>query len=200
MNQKTSSVVKFILLAAVLGFALKQWVIEPFTVPTGSMQPTIQIGQTVFVSKLFKNPYKRRDIVAFNFPNPAGERFVKRITALPNDSVYTNNGLYSTTQPATHALDYAAHKIPQKRDTVHLNSQNLSFYRPLITHYENTSLNALTTGQIFINNQEINIYTFHQNYYFLQGDNTQNSTDSRNWGPVPENLIFGKTLFVHSSE
>ncbi|MBX2892175.1 MAG: signal peptidase I [Saprospiraceae bacterium] len=91
--------------------------------------------------------------------------------------------------------DYGPIWIPKKGETTPLDTNNLSFYRRIITAYEGNKL-EVREGKIFINGQEANTYTFKQDYFWMMGDNRHNSEDSRIWGYVPEDHIVGKPLFI----
>ena len=88
--------------------------------------------------------------------------------------------------------------IPKKGETVNLTSKNLPLYKRAISEYEGNTV--VTRGnQIFINDQPATSYTFKQDYYWMMGDNRHNSIDSRFWGFVPYNHIFGKPVFIWMS-
>jgi len=88
--------------------------------------------------------------------------------------------------------------IPKKGVTVQLNAKTLPLYKVLITRYE---MNDLKTkgDKIFINGEEVTSYTFAMDYFWMMGDNRNNSQDSRYWGFVPEDHIVGKAVFVWMS-
>ena len=85
--------------------------------------------------------------------------------------------------------------IPRQGDTLFLNTVNLPLYRQLITKYEGNELEQ-EDSLIYINNELVTYYLPKMNYYFMMGDNRDNSTDSRFWGFVPENHIVGKASFI----
>lgn len=85
--------------------------------------------------------------------------------------------------------------LPRKGDTISLNLHTLTLYRRLIEAYEGHRV-QVAAGQIYIDGEPRTSYTFEQNYYFAMGDNRYNSLDGRFWGPVPEDHIVGKPIFV----
>ncbi|WP_299131014.1 signal peptidase I [uncultured Winogradskyella sp.] len=88
--------------------------------------------------------------------------------------------------------------IPKSGETVQLNIDNISLYKRAIGEYEGNKV--VTRGnQIFINDQPATSYTFKQDYYWMMGDNRHNSIDSRYWGFVPYDHIFGKPVFIWMS-
>lgn len=91
--------------------------------------------------------------------------------------------------------NYGPITLPKKGTTVQLTPQNIALYRRVIFNYERNKLEE-KNGQIYINGQVATRYTFKMDYYWMMGDNRDNSLDSRYWGFVPEDHIVGKAWFV----
>lgn len=85
--------------------------------------------------------------------------------------------------------------IPAKGATAKLDLKTLPLYRRIIQVYEHNTL-EVKGNDIFINGAKATSYTFKQDYYWLMGDNRQNSLDSRFWGFVPEDHVVGKGVMV----
>lgn len=85
--------------------------------------------------------------------------------------------------------------IPKKGVTVKLDAYSMPFYKRIISEYEGNQLDIIGDN-FFINGEKADSYTFQQNYYWMMGDNRQNSLDARRWGYVPFDHVVGKPVFI----
>ena len=91
--------------------------------------------------------------------------------------------------------NYGPIYIPKEGTTVQLDKNSLPFYKGIISDYEHNQLEVI--GEyIFINGKKVTSYTFKQDYYWMMGDNRQNSLDARSWGYVPFDHVVGKPVLI----
>jgi signal peptidase I len=158
--------------ALLLAVVLRTFVVQTFYIPSGSMEPTLQIGDRILVDKLSYHLHgvHRGDIVVFQRPpsencgGPAVNDLVKRVIGLPGDTLTLANG----------------HVV--------VNGKQLSeSWLPSVDQGQ-------TTDQ---GNPPYNLthpFKVPPGEYFLMGDNRMQSCDSRYWGPIPKSLIVGRVV------
>jgi signal peptidase I len=196
-------------------FLLRSFLFEPFKVPTGSMIPSIAIGDMMLVNKFqygvrlpilntkvvdVSSP-QRGDIMVFRFPPKPSQNYVKRVIGLPGDEIsYLNkvlavNGKVLSKIPQIDYLDVDTMAISKQFEEI------IGDKKHLLLNEENRP--AYVAGAIEFPNSEQCKYTIEgvrctvpAGHYFMMGDNRDNSLDSRYWGFVPEANIVGKATFV----
>ena len=118
------------------------------------------------------------------------------VSVNPSITSYTPNVLFPIGPRFLWTEDnYGPIVIPKKGATVHLNTDSISLYERIIRDYEHHKLEN-RNDSIFIDEAYATHYTFKMNYYFMIGDNRNNSIDSRYWGFVPEDHIIGKASLI----
>jgi signal peptidase I len=196
-------------------FLLRSFLFEPFKIPSGSMVPTLLIGDLILVNKYHygvRLPVINKKIIAINDPQPGDVMvfrypanpsidYIKRVVGVPGDEVaYLNQKLYlngklAETQPQPEFYDDDSTRY-FKQFSEHLGSvdhrilvdtQRSSYIRPTdpFPFKENCHYSA-----------EGVTCKVPAGHYFMMGDNRDNSEDSRFWGFVPDQNIVGKAFFV----
>ncbi len=178
-------------------FLLRGFIVEPFRIPSGSMLPSLYIGDFILVNKFaygiripvlnkkiieFSEP-ERGDIVVFRYPRDPNLDYIKRIIGLPGDHIaYYNKVLYVNGKPV--ARDFVdQYKGPGQ-----------TFANEYTEKLEGAEHSILLLPARPNNLQ--GEYIVPEDTYFAMGDNRDNSNDSRVWGPVPEENLVGKAFMI----
>jgi signal peptidase I len=176
--------VKAVMTALVLALIIRAFVIQAFTIPSGSMIPTLLVGDYILVNKfllgspvdipftninLFRMPGLRKphkgDVIVFKFPVDPSKDFIKRVVAVEGD------------------------KIEARDKVIYVNG--LPANEPFMRHTDNLVLpNRDNFGPIEIPKDK----------FFCMGDNRDNSRDSREWGFVDIKDVKGKALIIYFSK
>jgi len=182
-------------LAPVLGLVLvlRSFMIEPFQIPSQSMVPTLQVGDFILVSKwtygirlpvlrtriIDVGSPERGDVMVF-FPPHEERYFIKRVVGLPGDKIHVLNGIVFINGDKMEQ-DASAEEPNSARSVVM--TENLGG----VEHMMQKRISPTRLSQNFS-------AVVPEGHYFMMGDNRDNSSDSRVWGPVPEDRIVGKAF------
>jgi signal peptidase I len=205
-----------IILAVILALLMRQFVVQAFKIPSGSMEQTLLIGDHILVNKFlyyFGKP-KRFDVIVFQYPWEEDRDFIKRVIGLPGDVVHIRNRqVYVNGQPleepyaqytAAHsrAEDFGPIVVPKKGDVVEIREQQLYLNGQPVAipngrFYPRDGGMAMTGFEVFYRglsgfsegatlDQPVGPFTVQHDYYLMLGDNRDNSKDSRYWGFVED--------------
>jgi signal peptidase I len=194
-----------------LVFLLRGFVAEPFRIPSGSMCPTLEIGDFILVNKFaygLRLPIlntkivdigepKRGDIVVFKYPLDTSQNYIKRLIGLPGDVVaHRHNQLYVNGEKVDSNLlgQY------QYRNQINQLVSGYQFEEVIKTAGDDSGAVKFSSLYMRSNGRYENWeQTVPEGNYFMMGDNRDNSADSRRWGLLPEKNIVGKAFFVWMS-
>jgi len=175
---------------------IRGFIVEPFKIPSGSMLPTLEVGDFILVNKFsygIRSPIgysklidlgapKRGDVIVFRYPEDPSIDYIKRVIGLPGDRItYKGHKLYVNGEYIKTDLvsDYE-----KDRNFFYL-VENL----PTISHHI-----LINKGGTFI--PEVEDLSVPADKYFVMGDNRDNSRDSRYWGFVPDSYLKGRAFFI----
>jgi signal peptidase I len=211
--------VEAIAIAVVLALAIRTFVVQAFKIPSGSMIPTLLVGDHLLVNKLvyrFRLP-ERNEVVVFKFPQDRKTDFIKRVVALPGDEIQLDDGTlvlngapaadehasYGPGRPAGRERNMQPFRVPKKGETLRLEGPNIELYRLMIANELKESERQATVdvvdGRVRIDGKPVETWQVTDDYLFMMGDNRDNSFDSRFWGPVRREDIVGKAMIIYWS-
>ncbi len=196
-------------------FLLRSFLFEPFKIPSGSMIPTLLVGDLILVNKfsygvrlpvihtkvLDVGSPQRGDTMVFRYPLDTSVDYVKRVVGLPGDKVTIRNNRLTINdqevalEPAGEFYDAEQGKyVPQYSETLGevthkllTELKNPSLIRPIQGVPHSDKCSYVPTGVTCI---------VPPGNYFVMGDNRENSLDSRYWGFVPEANLVGRAFFI----
>lgn len=186
---------RFLFPVVLVVLILRGFVAEPFRIPSGSMLPTLEVGDFILVNKFsygirlpvlnkkvidISEP-ERGDVIVFRYPENPSIDYIKRVVGVPGDEIaYYNKVLYINGKQAEQELN-----MPYQPSF-----PNLKRFREDLVGIEHDILvNVMYPAGDFV-------VTVPENNYFVMGDNRDNSRDSRYWGFVPEKNLVGNAMII----
>lgn len=179
---------------------LRSFLVEPFRIPSGSMMPTLLVGDFILVNKhaygvrlpvlhtkiMETGQPARGDIVVFRYPKDTRVDYIKRVIGLPGDRIaYYNKQLFvnGTAVKQTVLAEYQGM------------GQGSNMTGSTLLNEDLTGVNhdiLIREGQPSVQGE----FTVPEGHYFVMGDNRDNSNDSRYWGTVPEANLLGRAFMI----
>ncbi|MFM8756465.1 MAG: signal peptidase I [Limnohabitans sp.] len=204
-------------------FLLRSFLWEPFKIPSGSMIPTLHIGDLILVNKFHYGirlpvtntkltegtPVQRGDVMVFRYPQNPSIDYIKRVVGVPGDvisyayadKVLTVNGQVAVKQPLPDFLDDSdtrykklfAEQLPLDGKT-----RNHQIINDEVRdgYIDPQRMRSAEFSRQCTYGQTSLTCTVPAGHYFMMGDNRDNSEDSRFWGFVPDQNIVGRAFFV----
>lgn len=180
-------------------FGVRSFVVEPFQIPSGSMLPTLEVGDFILVNKFdygLRLPVfntmlipttepKRGDVIVFKYPKDPSQNYIKRLIGLPGDVIsYQDKRLMINGELIEES--FQAKLPPSKKNQgipVTQYKEDLFGVEHLI--YKNFRDNDLEGS-----------WVVPEGHYFAIGDNRDNSLDSRRWGMIPSANMKGRAIYI----
>jgi len=189
-----------VLLVVVL---LRSFVVEPFRIPSGSMIPTLEIGDFIVVQKyaygirlpvinkkvIETGQPERGDVVVFKYPVDPNVNFIKRLIGLPGDRIeWTEDKKLMINGELVDEKSLAPYQYNSRHGAMEVTQLKETLPSAKGEHQHNIILmpGMGRPGQ----------WVVPEGHYFMMGDNRDNSSDSRFWGFMPEKYLVGKAAFV----
>ena len=208
--------IKTIVIAGALALGFRSLLFEPFNIPSGSMIPTLLVGDYLFVSKysygysrysfpfgmapfngrVFETPPERGDVAVFRQPQNESVAFIKRIVGLPGDRIQVTDGILRIN-------DVAINRVRKGFATASdgYNVIRFEVYQETLPNGKSYLTQERSDDDVLDNT---NVFLVPEGHYFMMGDNRDNSRDSRTTsvGMVPEENLIGRAerlFFSHNS-
>lgn len=195
------------LIAAIVALFIRQFVVEAFKIPSGSMIPTLTIGDHLLVNKFVYGPRipftdsrifpwkepKRGEIIVFKYPENEDKNFIKRVVGVPGDKIEIKNGKLIINDRQVPVREVGTYDGKEQ-------SGAFAYYdKPKLLDEQ---LGAINHHILYLRDQSGYSFgpkTVPPESVFVMGDNRDNSQDSRVWGFVKYNKILGKALIIYWS-
>lgn len=196
-------------------FVVRSFVVEPFKIPSGSMVPTLLVGDFILVNKFDYGlrmpvtntrltqgrPLERGDVVVFRYPKDESVDYIKRVIGLPGDTV-----AYQDKQLTINGKPVAETALPDYFDEERQNyakqfeesldgRKNAILNNPAVPPFVMGAYDYPYRDNCTYNSRGV-ICKVPPGHYFMMGDNRDNSADSRYWGFVPDQNIVCRAFFI----
>jgi signal peptidase I len=197
-------------------FVLRSFLFEPFKIPSGSMIPTLLVGDLILVNKfhygvrlpvlnrkiLANHDPQRGDVMVFRYPVDTRVDYIKRVVGVPGDEVHYAGQKLSINGQAVQTVAQGEFYDEDSLRYAPLFAEKLGAveHRMLVNPQQPSYFGSLPKSFPFAENCRYSAdgmtCTVPPGHYFMMGDNRDNSQDSRFWGFVPDENIVGKAFFV----
>jgi signal peptidase I len=196
-------------------FLLRSFLVEPFKIPSGSMIPTLLVGDFILVNKFaygIRLPVANRklievgspqrgDVMVFRYPEDPSLDYIKRVVARPGDRIEYRDK----------RLSVNGRQLELKRLEDYLSRERMQYTQRYLEKLDGTEHEILVEEDAPAFVPQVRTFPFAANchyninglvctvppgHYFLMGDNRDNSSDSRVWGFVPDENIVGRAFFI----
>jgi signal peptidase I len=207
---------KSLALPLLLVLAIRSSVIEPFKIPSGSMLPTLLIGDYLFVNKFaygLKVPFtewfsdgptyiwkaappKRGDVIVFLFPKDESYNYIKRVIGTPGDTVEVRNRVLYINQKAMPLEEKTGESAAEELNRLDVSSKQDPAKLDVFTEHLDTRDHIAFFDKNSVATENFGPITVPPDSFFVMGDNRDNSYDGRYWGFVPMKNIKGKAIVI----
>ena len=198
-------------------FLLRSFLFEPFKIPSGSMVPTLAVGDLILVNKyhygvrlpvinrkvIANHDPRRGDVMVFRYPVDPRVDYIKRVVGVPGDEIaYLNQRLSINGKPVELKSlgefydDEARRYFPQFVESLGTIEHRILVDPQRAAYYGSGDSRQFPHAQNCRYSAEGVVCKVPEGHYFMMGDNRDNSQDSRFWGFVPDENIVGKAFFV----
>jgi signal peptidase I len=170
---------------------VRTFFVEAFTIPSGSMYPTLVVGDHIFIDRRGWTP-RRGDVIVFQFPLDRSVDYIKRVIGLPGDVVEVSNGNVSVNGQVL-ARERLVDGCPEGADGLPAVEENI----PCEIWSETIEGRSYRVGtERSSGGREVPRTVVPAGTVYVVGDNRDNSSDSRVWGPVPLENVKGEVRFI----